>query len=357
MSLVSAASSSNGYSGAQSQSDRTARLYELNYPIWEMRVHGYIMGKGDRYVRVLSMVAANTLENLRSFYRAEEEDEESEPTKTPSLATPAKPKDKIEFKFKTIKEESGTATVERDLNYDGVASGIYAIVVALLPDSGMMKLFSAGIPAGDGPSALKLLSQKSETKLGKRDLLRRLMNMRMQNCSNSLDGFVYELSHLVATLATVHGFPRDDDLILSLFITGLDTRFATLATVLSANETITSDNAVKLVKDFSTNDPHFTLLKTNTNTTNNSDTTTKQSYLASVSDQSNQCYNCRGNHHERKCTEPCKIGQAKTHTRYGCPKKASKVNGDASKKETSKVMRAMKPADHKPFIIDFGGEM
>eukprot|EP00457_Paulinella_chromatophora_P005777 gb/GEZN01005794.1/.p1 GENE.gb/GEZN01005794.1/~~gb/GEZN01005794.1/.p1 ORF type:complete len:159 (+),score=16.84 gb/GEZN01005794.1/:303-779(+) len=142
------------------------------------------------------------------------------------------------------------------MDYDGVASEIYAIGMSVLPDGGLMKLFSAGIPAGDGPSALKVLAERSATKLGKRELLRKLMSANMRQ-HKSVETFVYEITNLAAQLSTLHGFSRDEDLILAIFITGLDARYGTLATVLTANEPITFESAVKLVKDFSSNDPRM----------------------------------------------------------------------------------------------------
>eukprot|EP00457_Paulinella_chromatophora_P002904 gb/GEZN01002909.1/.p2 GENE.gb/GEZN01002909.1/~~gb/GEZN01002909.1/.p2 ORF type:complete len:188 (+),score=24.78 gb/GEZN01002909.1/:1556-2119(+) len=176
------------------------------------------------------------------------------------------------------------------------------------------------------------------------------MGANMQR-HKTLESFVFEISHLVATLSTVHGFSRDDDLILAVFITGLDARFGTLATILTANETITFDTAVKLVKDFAATHPVLQSLPIQ-------DANKLPVDKSFVAKKPTGCYNCTGPHHEKICKSPCKICRSKEHTRYGCPNKnkpefrnswqsASKTSdyADTGKKDvaSSMMMRGVEP--------------
>lgn len=113
-----------------------------------------------------------------------------------------------------------------------------------------MKLMNHNMARGDGIGALLVFDEEygsGKSTQSKRVLFQTLLNLKMDK---SLDEVVFKINDLRGSLRLAHKVDLDDDLTLSVFLSGLNAQYDPIKTVLEVTKTTTMDSALEACKNF-----------------------------------------------------------------------------------------------------------
>lgn len=234
----------------------------------------------------------------------------------------------------------GSAVRKRQELVNNLAKQLYLVITACCDDTVINKLDNRGVPRGDGIKAWRELCKLYTVNSPRMQLSAFIKLIGIQQSQNlsAPNEYIHEFRRLRELLDST-GLRLPETILKHIVVAGLSSHFGTVTEVMQHSPDLTLKQVIIRILSYAEDHPVPTNARRRSQQMgllggdrSGRERTFHGDDRSRREQRTFQCYNCGGDHHEKKCQRPCRLcvwdgqdEQAKTHTRYNCPEKKKLV--------------------------------